>query len=407
MAENNKSNNHYGDGCSMTERWSVSDFQFSSGDDETGSESDSADEDRREDSGGPERLPNLWEQSIGFDVAGRLKSPETLIGFFSKRNANIGKTALPNGIIYIGQDEYSEDGGPGSGNWGHAGREGKIGGSAKGGGSGNREYRNKLGFISKKHKGDEERCARARKRGEDARAKLPKMFKDSHETWENCRKAAESGNRIPSASKAAKDHTIPGASPEAQAAYDKARKCEPEITRDMIDIASANGNEMYGLDYAVKTGASMAEKIERKKAAAKTSGIPQTDEEIVQGLGDMVRYTQLCPHDKTAETARKTIDALKKKGYRIDKVDNKWNDSNSDYKGLHIDVVSPTGQKFELQIHSKESIEVKEQIHHRYNETRKASASAYVRDELGPEMRDISKKLKTPEGMNGIRSERR
>ena len=45
-------------------------------------------------------------------------------------------------------DTLTLDGGPGSGNWGHAGRPGKIGGSAKGGGKTNRTGTKETGFSS-------------------------------------------------------------------------------------------------------------------------------------------------------------------------------------------------------------------------------------------------------------------
>lgn len=45
-------------------------------------------------------------------------------------------------------DEQNVDGGPGSGNWGHEGRPGKVGGSAEGGGSHNRMGNKKEGYTS-------------------------------------------------------------------------------------------------------------------------------------------------------------------------------------------------------------------------------------------------------------------
>ena len=45
------------------------------------------------------------------------------------------------------QDEYADDGGPGSGNWGHKGRPGKVGGSGKGGGKQYRGGRSDIAFT--------------------------------------------------------------------------------------------------------------------------------------------------------------------------------------------------------------------------------------------------------------------
>lgn len=48
-------------------------------------------------------------------------------------------------------DQFSDDGGPGSGNWGHKGRPGQIGGSGKGGGKQYRGGRGDIMYTSSKH----------------------------------------------------------------------------------------------------------------------------------------------------------------------------------------------------------------------------------------------------------------
>jgi hypothetical protein len=293
------------------------------------------------------------------------------------------------------------DGGPGSGNWGHKGRPGEIGGSGEAGGASNREFREKIGFISKKRQGDEKLCQRAIAKGKKARQAVQGLFKSNHETWERCRDAVSSGKPIPSGTEAEKNHVIVGASKEAQAAYDAARSHEKNITKDMVEIAGASGTEMYGLDFSIKTGKSMADKISRKRAGfiAKQEE-PPSDEEIVKSLTDMVRYTQLCKHDDIAKVGKSTIESLKSKGYEIEEISNKWMDPKSYYKGLHILATNPEGQTFELQIHSKESMEVKEQLHPMYEEERKANASAYTRDTLAPAQAEISKTLSMPKGID-------
>lgn len=63
------------------------------------------------------------------------------------------------------------DGGPGSGNWGHAGRPGKIGGSAKGGGKANRTGSKESGFSSEAKKRAAEKKA-AKESGGKPKAKV-------------------------------------------------------------------------------------------------------------------------------------------------------------------------------------------------------------------------------------------
>lgn len=56
-----------------------------------------------------------------------------------------------NDTIPPGDQDIEEDGGPGSGNWGHKGRPGQVGGSGKGGGKQYRGGRGDITYISSKH----------------------------------------------------------------------------------------------------------------------------------------------------------------------------------------------------------------------------------------------------------------
>lgn len=112
-------------------------------------------------------------------------------------------------------------------------------------------------------------------------------FQSNMDTWDNASEAVKAGKNPVTGTAAAKNHTIPGASAEAQKAYDDIRSKEPQISKDMVDIANNSGSAMYGLDYSCKTGSSVANKIERKQE--KNPSL--TDTEIVKSMGDAVRYT--------------------------------------------------------------------------------------------------------------------
>lgn len=184
----------------------------------------------------------------------------------------------------------------------------------------------------------------------------------------------------------------------AQKAYDKARKAEPKITKDLVNISKGLGMEMTGLKYSVKTGSSVDSKIKRKRKEGKS------DSDIVKNMGDLVRYTQMGKHSDLGTNTAKTIDALKKNGYKVTKVDNKYLDKNSDYKGIHLDVVSPTGQKFELQIHSKESMAVKNKLHPIYEKARMMPEGSPERVKLENQMREISASLPMPKGIENVKN---
>lgn len=104
-------------------------------------------------------------------------------------------------------------------------------------------------------------------------------------------------------------------------------------------------------------------------------------------------------HNSIAATTKKTISDLKSKGYTVNEVDNKYQDPTSDYKGVHIGAVSPSGQQIELQIHSKESMKVKETIHPMYDVARDTKTPQRVKKALQMEMHDISQKMAVPKGI--------
>lgn len=207
---------------------------------------------------------------------------------------------------------------------------------------------------------------------------------------------AVKGGNVVSGKAASKDNRLVRSSVAGQKAYDKARKAEPKITKDLVNISKGLGMEMTGLKYSVKTASSVESKIKRKKKAS------ETDAQFISRMGDLVRYTQMGKHSDLGTNTVKTIDALKKNGYKVTKVDNKYLDKNSDYKGIHLDVVSPTGQKFELQIHSKESMNVKNKLHPIYEKWRMMKDGP-TKDALSKKMKAISASLPMPKGIENVK----
>lgn len=237
--------------------------------------------------------------------------------------------------------DTSTDGGPGSGNFGHKGVPGEIGGSKKGGGH---------------------------------------------------------------ASAAKKDRKLgSGYSKKAQDRYDKALASEEKITESMVKTVKKLGTRLDGLEFSVKTASSVADKVSRKKKQAEEAGLPiPPDDEIIDSFGDLVRYTEICNHSDIAKTARKTIDSLREDGIEVVHLENKYLNKDAAYKGIHIDCVSQDGQKFELQIHSDESMEVKNALHPIYEEFRNVNTSTERKAELNRQMREIASSLPDPDGIDDL-----
>lgn len=206
----------------------------------------------------------------------------------------------------------------------------------------------------------------------------------------------------------------PAKSAEVQAIYDKARKSEPQISRDMVDLAAECGSNMSGLEFSCKSGSHFAEKIDRKREEAiekgKTEYAKKSDEEIAAGLSDTVRYTMMSKHGDIAKNAESVIKGLQKKGYKIKEIENKFTSKNGkpvDYHGVHLDVVSPDGQRFEVQIHSEETLalknknhEIYEKVHGKDNVKRTPAEKA----KLIREMQMNASKDELPPGITKLRS---
>jgi hypothetical protein len=102
-------------------------------------------------------------------------------------------------------------------------------------------------------------------------------------------------------------------------------------------------------------------------------------------IGDSVRYTMALSESNYSSGTKETIDGLAAEGYTL-KVKNYWQEGNI-YKGVNVSAVSPDGQKFELQFHTKASFKLKETKNHQlYEEHRLPKTSKERKSALEREM---------------------
>ena len=83
-------------------------------------------------------------------------------------------------------------------------------------------------------------------------------------------------------------------------------------------------------------------------------------------------------------------------------VDNKWLNSDSAYKGIHLNVMTPNGIRFEVQIHSNESLLAKNSAHTFYEELRATPKGSHRRFELEEKIRNVFSKLVSPENIEKL-----
>lgn len=191
--------------------------------------------------------------------------------------------------------------------------------------------------------------------------------------------------------KAIVNNDITVAGKEAQEAYTSIRLLEPLISREVKQVVSELGNQMIGLEYAAKTGTSVADKLARAKENAAKDNTTFYPTDSLRGMKDLIRYTEVCPHDDIITTTNKTITAMKEHNYLLSGIKNYYKKpfKSTGYMGIHLNFISPYGQEIELQIHSKESFHAKQEGHVLYERIRIISSPTPEKECLIQEIRKI------------------
>jgi hypothetical protein len=189
------------------------------------------------------------------------------------------------------------------------------------------------------------------------------------------KKKAAGANRNPEAAKVAK-RTM-----KAMAVLER------EITPQMIALADVLGGEMDGLEYRIKTEDSLARKI-----ADEADGEAQF-EATAKEMSDVVRYTMKFDSETYVDGVEGALKALEERGMKM-RVKNFWL-PNQPYRGINVAVTEPSGETFELQFHTPESLETKHKTHPIYDDYREEKDNAMRRKQWDT-MVPIQNRLKTP-----------
>lgn len=175
----------------------------------------------------------------------------------------------------------------------------------------------------------------------------------------------------------------------------KAAAVEPPVTRDIIDLADANGAEMSGLDFRLKGHESMSRKI-----AADAAELNLPIEEVADKIGDSVRYTMVADPQDYVNTVQDVLDKLEGQGYVVYKNKNYWQDGNS-YKGVNTNIRTPNGDQFELQFHTPQSVATKEPSHDLYDIARETT-DLEEKARLEQQGRDLWARVDTPANIESL-----
>ena len=174
--------------------------------------------------------------------------------------------------------------------------------------------------------------------------------------------------------------------------YKQMKEVEPTISKVIQEVAKATETKLAGFECRIKEIDSYQRKIKEH--------FDLGDENY--RAKDIVRYTYLAEADNLVDKIKEIRQKLEDKGYKTVEVKNYWLDKTNPYNGINTIVRIPIGEEIEIQYHTLESLETKEQQHKIYKAQRELSPFSIEYIELKYKMFDIAKDLEPPKNIENI-----
>jgi hypothetical protein len=195
------------------------------------------------------------------------------------------------------------------------------------------------------------------------------------------------------------DKSLPRAvNDRVEAACDRVTEREQEkISPAMRAIESQDPNRhLIGFDHRLKGRDRIKEKV---SGMIKESGF--APEQAVSHVPDAIRYTFQYQEARYTQGVLADIARLKDEGYELGKLKNSW--SYDQYKGINSQWIEPgTGQRFEVQFHTRISFEAKQLTHGAYERLRTQRADAFEELVLEAFQKKVTAEVPVPSGADGI-----
>jgi hypothetical protein len=127
----------------------------------------------------------------------------------------------------------------------------------------------------------------------------------------------------------------------------------------------------------------------------------RSPDEAISLLPDAIRYTFQYDEARYTQSVRADIARLKDQGFKLDKLKNYWSDDQ--YKGINSQwIESETGQRIEVQFHTRISFEAKQITHGAYERLRTHQADPFEELVLEAFQRRVAAAVPVPSGATGI-----
>lgn len=124
------------------------------------------------------------------------------------------------------------------------------------------------------------------------------------------------------------------------------------------------GRHLIGFEHRLKGRDRIKEKV-----CDTIRDFDRSPEEAVALVRDTIRYTFQYQETRYTQGVRADIERMQERGFELDKLKNSW--SGEQYRGINSQWIDPaTGQRFELQFHTRISFEAKQLTHDAYERLR-------------------------------------
>jgi hypothetical protein len=124
-------------------------------------------------------------------------------------------------------------------------------------------------------------------------------------------------------------------------------------------------------------------------------------EDVVALVSDAIRYTFQYRETHYTQGVWSDIGRLRDEGFKLDRLRNSWFDEQ--YKGINSQWIEPdTGQRFEVQFHTRISYEAKQLTHKAYERLRAKQADAFEELVLEAFQKKVAGEVPVPPGATDI-----
>ena len=139
----------------------------------------------------------------------------------------------------------------------------------------------------------------------------------------------------------------------------------------------------------------------KEKVCGTIKELNRSPEQAVSLVPDAIRYTFQYQEARYTQGVLADIARLKDQGFELDKLKNSWSDDQ--YKGINSQWIEPdTGQRFEVQFHTRISFEAKQLTHVAYERLRTQQADAFEELVLEAFQKKVTAEVPVPPGADGI-----